>query len=425
MMPPSELVRLYVERHNEGVRTRDWAPLLELFHADAELSFEGIPLGPFRGSISIGAAFRDHPPDGVLLVLDVSPEDSPALATYAWKKQPGVKAGTVRFLVDAGRIRRLVVTANSPLEGLVVREMREDDLAAADRIFRVAFGTHLGLPDPERFGGDGDYVRTRWRADPRGTLVAELGGEIVASNLVTCWGSVGFFGPLTVRPDLWDKGVARALLERTVQVFDERGVRVRGLYTFAQSAKHVRLYQRFGFWPRFLNVTLSTPVAPGERPFEALSRAADSERALAEIQGVAAAAFPGFDPTVEARSVRSQGLGDTVLVREGRDLVAFAVCHAGAGSEAGSGDAYMKVGVVRPGTLARERFVRLLESCEAFAASRGASRLRGGVHASRLELYRTLIARGWRTDMQGVSMLSPGDGGGYDRPDLWIIEDWR
>ncbi len=123
--------------------------------------------------------------------------------------------------------------------------------------------------------------------------------------------------------------------------------------------------------------------------------------------------------------MREQGLGETVLVREEAELVAFAICHAGKGTEAGSGVAYMKVAAVRTGPSAASHFERLLDACEAFASSRGAERLRGGVHSSRVELYRTLIARGWRTEMQGVAMFSPADGAGYDRPDAWIIEDWR
>jgi hypothetical protein len=41
----------------------------------------------------------------------------------------------------------------------------------------------------------------------------------VASNFATRWGSVGFFGPLTVRPDLWDRGVAKRLIEATMELF--------------------------------------------------------------------------------------------------------------------------------------------------------------------------------------------------------------
>jgi len=54
--------------------------------------------------------------------------------------------------------------------------------------------------------GDAGYVRTRWRADPTAAFGAEVGGELVGSNFATRWGSVGFFEPLTIRPDLWASG---------------------------------------------------------------------------------------------------------------------------------------------------------------------------------------------------------------------------
>jgi hypothetical protein len=49
---------------------------------------------------------------------------------------------------------------------IAIRPLDEQDLPEADRIFRVAFGTFLGLPDPLSFMGDADLVRTRWRTDP-------------------------------------------------------------------------------------------------------------------------------------------------------------------------------------------------------------------------------------------------------------------
>ncbi len=130
-----------------------------------------------------------------------------------------------------------------------VRPLAEADLATADLIFRQAFGTFLGLPDPSATFGDADYVRTRWLADPTASLGAELNGELVASNFVTRWGSIGVFGPLTVRPDLWDRGVAKRLMDATVDILDEWGVRLGGLFTFAHSGKHIGLYHRYGFWP--------------------------------------------------------------------------------------------------------------------------------------------------------------------------------
>src|SRR5438270_13246767 len=97
--------------------------------------------------------------------------------------------------------------------GVAVRLLREDELASADRIFRLAFGTFLGLPDPLQFAGDRDYIRPRWRANPEAAFAAELNGELAGSNFVVNWGSVGFFGPITIRPELWDKGIGKSLLE--------------------------------------------------------------------------------------------------------------------------------------------------------------------------------------------------------------------
>ncbi len=42
-----------------------------------------------------------------------------------------------------------------------VRPLIETDLPEADRNFRLAFGTFLGLPDPQSFAGDADCVRSR------------------------------------------------------------------------------------------------------------------------------------------------------------------------------------------------------------------------------------------------------------------------
>lgn len=42
-----------------------------------------------------------------------------------------------------------------------IRPLREADLPEADRIFRLAFGTFLGMPEPLAFAGDADYVSTR------------------------------------------------------------------------------------------------------------------------------------------------------------------------------------------------------------------------------------------------------------------------
>ena len=143
-----------------------------------------------------------------------------------------------------------------------VRPLVDGDLDEADRIFRIAFGTFLGAHDPEGFFGDADYVRTRWRAHPGGALAAELDGRLVGSNFATSWGSVGFFGPLTIAPQYWNRAIGQRMLDSTMELFTAWKTRHIGLFTFAQSAKHVGLYQKYGFWPRFLTAVMSSPVRP-------------------------------------------------------------------------------------------------------------------------------------------------------------------
>src|SRR5689334_16938519 len=122
-----------------------------------------------------------------------------------------------------------------------VRPLQEGDLPTADNIMRLAFGTFLGLPEPTAFMGDASYVRTRWLADPTAAFAAEVGGELIGSNFATNWGSVGFFGPLTIRPDFWDRGVGKRLMEPVMELFRKWQTKRVGLFTFAHSQKHVGL----------------------------------------------------------------------------------------------------------------------------------------------------------------------------------------
>ena len=133
----------------------------------------------------------------------------------------------------------------SRADRISVQALRKTELPEAKRIFHLAFGTFLGLPDPMQFFPDRDFVRTRYHTDPSGAFGASIGGKLIGSNFATDWGSVGFFGPLTIRPDFWDRGVAQRLLERTMKRFAQWGTEHIGLFTFAHSARHIGLYQKF------------------------------------------------------------------------------------------------------------------------------------------------------------------------------------
>lgn len=312
-----------------------------------------------------------------------------------------------------------------------IRPLHEADLGEADRIMRLAFGTFLGLPDPGGFMGDADYVRTRWAADPTCALAAEAGGRLVGSNFATRWGSLGFFGPLTVEPALWDQGVARSLLEETMALFERWDLAHAGLFTFGHSPKHVGLYQRFGFLPRFLTAVLVRPLArpgPGSGDggrWGTTGASADLSNVLAGCARVTDATYPGLDVSREIEAAGTQKLGDTVLVfGDGGGVDAFAVCHTGAGSEAGTGTCFVKFGAALPGPGADERFGRLLQACEAFAVREGARAVVAGVNTGRRSAYAALLARGYRPELIGVTMHRP-DESAYHDDSAWVIDDWR
>ncbi len=313
---------------------------------------------------------------------------------------------------------------------VAIRPLREGDLPAADRVMRLAFGTFLGMPDPLQFMGDADYVRTRWRADPSAAIAAEVGGELIGTNFVTRWGSIGFFGPLTIRPDFWDRGIAQQLMRPTMGLFEKWGVRHSGLFTFANSTKHVKLYQKFGFWPRFLTslMEISVPedAAPAPKRWARFSDlfAGDKELCIQACRKLTNSIYEGLDVQREIRAVDAQKLGDTVLTWGGGDLSGFAVCHAGPGTEAGSEKCYIKFAAVRSGPNAAQEFRRLLDACREFARSRGAKTLSGGVNLARLDAYREMLDAGFKVTRQGVLMERNG-APGYNRPGVFLVDDWR
>jgi len=317
---------------------------------------------------------------------------------------------------------------------VIVRAMEEGDLPEADHVFRLAFGTFLRMPEPERFGGDLEFHRPRFRADPSAAFVAERAGEVVGSNFATGWGSVGFFGPLSVRPDLWNGGIGQSLVVRALERFEAWGTRHTGLFTFADSAKHLALYRRFDFHPRSLTAILSAalpgkdqippqdPPLPPQRYSEL--RPAERATALAECRELADQIYPGLDLTPEISAVARFGFGDTLLLPDACGLGGFAICHCGPGTEAGSGACFVKFGCVLPGAGASQRFEGLLATCEAFAALQGLGRVVAGVSTARSEAYGRMLNRGFTTFLQGVAMHRPNEAG-YHRPDALVMDDWR
>jgi GNAT superfamily N-acetyltransferase len=310
---------------------------------------------------------------------------------------------------------------------IIVRPLAPADVPAAIAINRAAFGRFFGIPDPAKFRVGADMIEPRRRLWPEGALALDLDGTLAATALMMRWGSVGLIGPVTVAPEHWSKGLARLLMAKLMEIAERGGFAFTGLVTHPQSPKHVRLYESFGF--RMQRITAVMAKAPAADPpaaptlFSRLPASAQA-RALVALRVLTDAVHPGLDVAAEIADLAAHDLGDTVLLADDDRFAGMAICHAGRGSEASEGQVLVKFAAARGGDGAPERFRRLLAACEGFAASRGAGQVVAGTNTGRAAAYELMREAGYRTVMNCIAMTRPSTDG-YNRPDVFAIDDWR
>jgi steroid delta-isomerase len=108
-MDGHELLRAHVESFNDAVRSGDFSEMVERFAPDAELSFEGVPVGPFSGKAAIVQAYEQQPPDDTIDLLGSEGHD-PVVGRYSWSRDEGAQSGRMLLYERDGLIERLVVT---------------------------------------------------------------------------------------------------------------------------------------------------------------------------------------------------------------------------------------------------------------------------------------------------------------------------
>ena len=310
--------------------------------------------------------------------------------------------------------------------GIVVRPLAAADLPAASSINRAAFSKFFGIPDPTKFRVGADVIGPRWRLWPEAGVALELDGRLAAAGLMIRWGSVAVLGPVVVAPEDWSRGLARALMPKLLEQVGRGDFAFTGLVTHPQSPKHVRLYESFGFRMQRITAVMAKPVAPEPAAARQFSRLPQAERTelAAAMRELTDGIFPGLDVTAEAADLAAHGLGETLLLESGGRLDALALCHCGPGSEASAGQVFVKFAAARGGKNAHRRFRRMLAACEAYAALQGAALLVAGTNTGRSEAYESMLRAGFRTTMNVVAMTRPATDG-YNRPEIYAIDDWR
>lgn len=286
------------------------------------------------------------------------------------------------------------------------------DIDALNRVFSDAFteryrrdglsGVRVPYLNPEVWqfaiadAGDGAMV---WR-DAR--------GELIAFNMVHRSGSEGWMGPLAVRPDRQGQGMGRRIVEAGIAWLRSHAVGTIGLETMPRTIENIGFYSRLGFVPGYLTITLQRELATASARSETLGAAPDGERdaLLQRCHALATTVAPGIDFRREIELTLEHRLGDVSLYRDGSGaLRGFALWHDAPLAQ-GRNREELRVLKLVACDLTDARAV--VAAVEGAAAGGGLRRVSVRCQSCETELYRGLIADGFRVQWTDLRMTLAG-----------------
>jgi GNAT superfamily N-acetyltransferase len=328
----------------------------------------------------------------------------------------------------------------SPL--IKIRRVRKGDLAKVREVIEQAFGDlferQMGSRPRQVFGG-AQYVHHRWLMEPWGCFVAEEGeGKLVGAALAVMWGTLGLVGPVAVLPNYQNQRIGRQLLAACDGFFEENHSTVQGVATYPHSPRHLMFYQRLGYRPRHLVAITAKAVdrrevAPAAkapvRPAVGVVRYSTLEEArkkaaLAKLRRITNGVLRGMDVGKEVEIVDGLALGDTLVLKKGRDIVGFALYHVPGVSEAPHGSVYVKFLAVDPSHRRPEYLQVLLGAVEEVALTAQVQRVVAPISTSYWTAYQALLDRGYRIDFTMIRMKRGKQIPEEDPADL-VLDDWR
>ena len=226
---------------------------------------------------------------------------------------------------------------------------------------------------------------------------------IAAFNMVHRSGVEGWMGPLAVHPDYQGQGIGKMVVSTGVEWLKQRGARVIGLETMPRTMDNVGFYSTLGFAPGHLTVTVTMEAARAGIQSTTVSslNAHERELALRQCRALLEQLAPGYDYTREILLTAQHDLGDTLFVRKGFDVLAFAVCHSVPLVE---GRATEEMRVLKMVAKSEADFDHLVTQLCAHARVRGARRVAIRVQGQYNSVYRRLIARGARVRWTDLRM---------------------
>ena len=209
---------------------------------------------------------------------------------------------------------------NSPV---AVRRARPEDAPVCGRICYQAFtkiSTEHGFPRDFPSVDVATGVLSMMFSHPSFyCVVAESGGQILGSNCLDERSAIAGVGPITIDPEVQNKGVGRALMEAALARSAEQGFQGTRLLQAAFHNRSLSLYTKLGFDTREPISTIQGPAIKSPTPGYSIRPARISD--LEECNRLCRSVH-GHDRGGELRDAIEQGTA-VVTERAGR-IVAYA-----------------------------------------------------------------------------------------------------
>src|SRR4051794_16557610 len=232
-------------------------------------------------------------------------------------------------------------------------------------------------------------------------------GQMVAFNMVHQSGVEGWMGPLAVRPDRQGEGLGSTMVRVGIEWLKAQGVQTIGLETMPRTVENIGFYSRLGLVPGPLTVTLvhDVPRRVGAAP-DLLSGAGQQlAQRLEECRQLTDDLAPGVDFTREITLTRDLGIGDTTLLRERGELLAFALWHS---TPLAAGRAKDEVRVLKLVARNLAAFDRLLDALHGTAAGERVGRIGIRCQTDYADAYLHLVEAGYRVHWTDLRMILRG-----------------
>jgi GNAT superfamily N-acetyltransferase len=229
-------------------------------------------------------------------------------------------------------------------------------------------------------------------------------GQMVAFNMVHQSGVEGWMGPLAVRPDRQGEGLGSTMVRLGFEWLKAQGARTIGLETMPRTVENIGFYSRLGLVPGPLTVTLvhEVPRRVGAVPQLLSATGYPLEQGIDECRRLTDELAPGVDFSREIALTHELAIGDTTLLRDGAELLAFALWHS---TPLAAGRAKDEVRVLKLVARSLAAFERLLDALHGTAAVERVGRIAIRCQTEYAEAYLRLIGAGYRVHWTDLRMI--------------------